>query len=242
MNWLADLRTLYALTLAPVRGSGHAARLESFYGRQAAGYDAFRDRLLHGRHELLRSLTMPSEGTWIDVGGGTGSSVEALGPAVDRLRRIVLVDLSPSLLAVARRRIERLGLRHVSLVRADATDTFARAGTADVITFSYSLTMIPDWYAAIEQAWRALKPGGALGVVDFFVSRRHPHEGGARHTWCARHGWPAWFDHDGVRPSPDHLPYLQWRFATVQCTEHTARLPYLPGVRVPYYRFVGRRV
>ena len=36
MTWLSDLKTLYALTLAPVSGDGPASRLESFYGRQAA--------------------------------------------------------------------------------------------------------------------------------------------------------------------------------------------------------------
>lgn len=242
MDWLTDLKTLYALTLAPVRGNSHAARLESFYGRQAPGYDAFRERLLHGRAELFRTLPVPPGGVWVDVGGGTGRTLELLGPDIRRLKTVVLIDLSPSLLRVARLRLAHLGLHHVSLVRADATAPFVRAGAADVVTFSYALTMIPDWYAALEQARTALKPGGTVGVVDFHVSRKHPLEGVDRHGWLARHGWPAWFDRDGVRPCADHAPYLRWRFETMDFSEHTARVPYLPGVRVPYYQFIGRRV
>jgi hypothetical protein len=36
-------------------------------------------------------------------------------------------------------------------------------------------------------------------------------------------------------------PYLARRFETVSLSEHRARLPYMPLVRAPYYRFVGRR-
>ena len=139
-----DLKTLYALALAPIRGETHHARLESFYGRQAAGYDAFRERLLKGREAMIASLAWPDGGTWIDVGGGTASTLEFLGPAISRLRHVVVVDACQSLLRVARQRRARLGWMNVSLVRGDATAPFARPASADVITFSYSLMMIPD--------------------------------------------------------------------------------------------------
>ena len=48
--------------------------------------------------------------------------------------------------------------------------TFEPEGPADVVTFSYSLTMIPDWVRALEQAWALLKPGGTIGIVDFYVA------------------------------------------------------------------------
>ena len=34
--------------------------------------------------------------------------------------------------------------------------------------------MIPDWFAAVDHAWRLLRPGGTIGVVDFYVGRKHP--------------------------------------------------------------------
>ena len=42
-------------------------------------------------------------------------------------------------------------------------------GPVDAVTFSYSLTMIPDWFQAIERAYESLKPGGMIGVVDFYI-------------------------------------------------------------------------
>jgi S-adenosylmethionine-diacylgycerolhomoserine-N-methlytransferase len=101
--------------------------------------------------------------------------------------------------------------------------------------------MIPDWYLAVDNALRMLKPGGHIGVVDFYVSRKYGDRGAVRHGWATRTFWPAWFANDNVHLSPDHLPYLQSRFDTVCCTETRARVPYLPGVRVPCYRFIGRK-
>src|SRR5262249_60107494 len=98
MSILADLKVLYHLTLSPIRGATHAERLESFYQGQADAYDSFRARLLHGRKELFETLPVPEGGLWIDMGGGTGSNLEYLGNSLQRLQKLYLVDLSPSLL------------------------------------------------------------------------------------------------------------------------------------------------
>ena len=68
MGVFADLKILYHLTLKPVRGKDHAARMESFYAGQAGAYDDFRKRLLKGRQELWNLIPPPAGGTWIDMG------------------------------------------------------------------------------------------------------------------------------------------------------------------------------
>jgi hypothetical protein len=40
---------------------------------------------------------------------------------------------------------------------------------------------------------------------------------------------------------PGHVPYLSSRLETVELHEAEARLPYLPLIQAPYYRFIGRR-
>ena len=241
MGVAADLQILWHLLLAPVRGKTHSERLESFYQGQAAGYDDFRARLLPGRAELYRSLPAPAGGRWIDMGGGTGSNLEHLADRLPQLAEVFVVDLSPSLLKVARQRVAEREWSNVRICQADAT-TFQPAGEGvDVVTFSYSLTMIPDWFAALEQAWRLLKPGGWIGVVDFYVSRKHANESLVQHGWLTRTFWPTWFALDNVYPSADHLPFLQSRFQAERLTEGRAKVPYLPLRRVPYYTFVGRK-
>ena len=237
---VADLKTLYHLLLKPARGKDHAERMESFYAGQADAYDSFRRRLLPGRRELYNSISLPQGGVWVDLGGGTGENFEPLEQGLKELRSAYVVDLSPSLLAVAQERIRRHGWTNVHAVRADATQFRPLEGHADVVTFAYALTMIPDWFLAVENACAMLKPGGLVGVVDFFVSRKHPGQGAIRHSWLTRSFWPIWFAGDNVFLSADHLPFLRGHFDQLSCTESSTRLPYLPVAHVPYYMFTGR--
>ena len=255
MSLLSDLRILYHLAVKPVRGKDHAARMENFYAGQAGAYDDFRKRLLKGRQELWNLIPPPPGGTWIDMGGGTGSNLEYFrgqevgdkqpetrdGRRLAGLEKIYVLDLSHSLLEIAKQRISAAGWTNVETVEADATTFQPPSGPVDVVTFSYSLTMIPDWFAAIENALAILKPGGTLGVVDFYVARKYASAGLARHGWWTRTFWPTWFAMDNVFPSPDHVPFLHRHFDVLHFEEHKGKVPYIPVSRVPYYLFVGRK-
>src|SRR5204862_325772 len=133
-----------------------------------------------------------------------------------------VLDLSHSLLEVAKQRIAAHGWTNVETVEADATTFRPAGGPVDVVTFSYSLTMIPDWFAALENALAILKPGGTIGVVDFYVSRKYASDGSARHGWFTRTFWPTWFALDNVYPSPDHVPFLHRHFDVLHFEEHRA--------------------
>lgn len=241
MSLISDLRILYHLTLRPVRGQDHAARMENFYSGQAAEYDSFRRRLLQGRQELWNAIHTPAKATWVDLGGGTGSNLEYFGARLQQLERLYVVDLSRSLLEVAKQRVQQQGWSNVETIEADATTYQPSQGPVDVVTFSYSLTMIPDWFSAIENALNMLKPGGQIGVVDFYVSRKYPPDGLKKHGWFTRSFWPVWFAGDNVFPSADHVPYLHRHFDPIHFEEHRARIPYVPLARMPYYTFVGRK-
>lgn len=238
MPLAAALKLLYKIVLAPIRGSSHAERLESFYRDQADDYDRSRAGLLHGRRELMDLLPAPEGEVWVEMGGGTG---EHLGERRSRLSKVYIVDLSPSLLDIARRRKHTLGWSNVELIQADATTFEPPVGPVDVVIFSYSLTMIPDWFAAVDHAWELLRPGGTIGVVDFHVSRKHPSLGRVRHRWTSRAFWPTWFARDNVFLSPDHIEYLHHRFEAVHFSEEWIRIKHAPGVRIPFYRFVGSK-
>jgi S-adenosylmethionine-diacylgycerolhomoserine-N-methlytransferase len=246
MGLLNDLKVLYHL-VRPLRADSHAQRMENFYSGQAQAYDDFRKRLLQGREELYQkvALQLASDRVphprWADLGGGTGANLEFLGDRIGGIEKIYVVDLAGSLLKMCQQRAQAKGWKQVTSIEADATLWTPPEGSVDAVTFSYSLTMIPDWFAAIDNALRILKPGGLVGVVDFYVARKHPADGLARHPWRTRHFWPAWFATDNVFPSPDHIPYLQRRFETLWLTEQRSKVPYMPLVRTPYYQFIGRK-
>jgi len=241
MSLRTDLKLLYHIVLRPIRGKDHAARMENFYAGQADAYDDFRKRLLQGRQEMYEAIELTDESVWVDMGGGTGSNLQYVGDRIGKPKKIYIVDLAASLLKVAQRRIDDHGWSNVETVEADAATYRPPESPVDVVTFSYSLTMIPDWFAAIQNALAMLKPGGQIGVADFYVSRKHASQPMRRHRFFTRNFWRTWFDADNVFPSPDHIPYLHHFFEPVRFNESRSKVPYLPLLRTPYYTFVGRK-
>jgi S-adenosylmethionine-diacylgycerolhomoserine-N-methlytransferase len=245
MSLAGDARVLLSMLRGQPKRGSHAERLAAFYGPQARQYDAFRERLLHGRAEMIDALASAlaaGRGTLdgahvVELGGGTGRNLLFFGARLDRLGQVDLVDLCGPLLAEARLRFADRPSVHVT--EADAC-TWQPDTPVDAVYFSYALTMIPDWRAALDNAIAMLKPGGVLGVVDFYVSAAKPAPGLVRHGPFARRFWPRWFAHDGVKPKPEHLDALRQRLPAHQLHEALAPVPYLPLLRVPYYRFIGR--
>lgn len=236
-----DAKILWHLVVKGAKGDTHQQRLESFYSGQASNYDEFRRRMLHSREEMIQTVPFPENGTWIDLGAGTGENAQHLGEKISQLNKMYLVDLSESLLKQADQRIAARGWQNVETVCHDATTFVPPEQQVDVVTFSYSLTMIPDWFRAIDHAFSLLKPGGHIGVVDFYVSRKHAAEVNKQHPWSTRTFWATWFASDNVFLSPDHIPFLQSRFETVVLEERRGKIPYLPLIRAPHYLYVGRK-
>jgi len=221
----------------PRTGSA-AERLQAFYAPQATRYDAFRKRLLHGREELIERLPAEPGAVAVELGCGTGENLERFGGRLAGLQRLTLVDLCPALLEQARARAA--GLSNVEVIEADIT-RYRPPEPVDCVYLSYALTMVDDWRAVIANAVGMIRPGGTLGVVDFYVSSARPAAGRIRHSACDRWLWRRWFAHDGVRLDPGHMTQLAAAMPVCQIFERRGRVPYLPGVTAPYYIFLGRK-
>lgn len=220
------------------RGESAVERLQAFYAPQAGRYDAFRRRLLHGREELIGCLPVGTGNVVVELGCGTGENLERFGGRLGRLRRLTLVDLCPALLERARSRAAQLS--NVEVVEADIT-RYRPPEPVDCVYLSYALTMVEDWRAVIANAVAMLKPGGTLGVVDFYISSARPGRGGIRHPAWERWLWRRWFAHDGVRLDPGHMAQLAAAMPDCLIFERRGKIPYLPGLSAPYYIFIGRK-
>jgi S-adenosylmethionine-diacylgycerolhomoserine-N-methlytransferase len=235
---LADSRVLWRMLRGLPRRGSAAERLQAFYAPQAGRYDAFRSRLLHGREELIRSLPAAAGDVVVELGCGTGENLERFGSRLRELRRLILVDLCPALLEQARARAARLA--NVEVVEADIT-RYRPPQPVDCVYLSYALTMVEDWRSVIANALAMLRPGGTLGVVDFYVSSARPVASGVRHPAWERWLWRRWFAHDGVRLDPRHLAQLAAAMPDCLIFQRRGRVPYLPGLTAPYYLFIGRK-
>ncbi len=166
--------------------ASHADLMDSTYRYQRLFYDVTRRYYLLGRDHLLRNLTPPPGARVLEVACGTGRNL-ARARALYPGRLLFGLDISVEMLRSAH---AKLGAS-ATVVQADATnfDGHALFGVQgfDRVVLSYSLSMIPDWQAALRQAAAHLSPGGSLHVVDFGTQERLPRWfAGLLTSWLAR--------------------------------------------------------
>ncbi len=240
-EWVRDFKTIYQL-VRPRKAADkadHANQMESFYKEQAEDYDHFRSKLLPAREDLFKMIEKWQPGpVWVDVGAGTGSNVECID--LQFFTDIYLVDVSPSLLEIARKRSNKFPSKQIHFVQQDIKH-FELQRKVDLVTFSYSLTMIPDWFAAIDKAIELLNPGGILAVADFHIPTQENEDSTGLQKFFENCFWPSWFSWDGVHFSRDHVNYLKSRLDLVFYEQDVHELPYLPFSQVPYYLLIGRK-
>jgi betaine lipid synthase len=245
-NLKRDISILYYLVRNSYNNaSSHQERLEQFYKHQADNYDNFRNRMLWGRLPLIRVCVSFLEKkrhhnnlVWIDLGGGTGSNVEIMDELFDisHFKKIYIVDLCPSLCKIAEQRKKEKGWDNVEVVCADAC-TFTSDIHADLVTFSYSLSMIPEYLDAIDNASKLLKECGIVGVTDFYVSKKYDTLN-RQMNWLTRNFYRMWFDIDGIDLSPERRTYLEKTFHTLHESNSYGKIPYTP-LKAPYYVWIG---
>jgi ubiquinone/menaquinone biosynthesis C-methylase UbiE len=166
--------------LASVR-TQRAAAAQAYFRRHAVEWD--RIRKLHVADEaveeaICNALAGAEIRSLLDLGTGTGRMLELFGP---QLERGLGLDLSLDMLAVARARLDRAGLKQCSVRQGDIYDLAMPKNSFDAVVIHQVLHFLDDGARAIQEAARVLRPGGRLLVVDFaphdleFLRDEHAH-------------------------------------------------------------------
>ncbi|CAG8443273.1 5130_t:CDS:2 [Gigaspora rosea] len=257
----AALRFIYSCFLKPIGNNvDQRSRLDSFYEDQAEVYDATRSRLLRGRNTMLKvtaeqlrkQMTNTSrKPIWIDIGGGTGWNIEKMNDffPIEQFDKVYLVDLCTPLCKVAESRFKAKGWSNVYVVCDDAASfklpkIEIDTGKIDLVTMSYSLSMIDKFYPVIDRIKTLLCPNGLFGIVDFYVSGRVIDNNiqvqkGYYCNWFTRWFWQIWFEFDHINLHPSRRNYVEYQFNTIKCFNGRNHflIPYL--VQIPYYIWLG---
>lgn len=176
-----------------------ATHMDGIYRYQRYIYDLTRKYFLLGRDTMLDAMKPPAGGTVLEVGCGTGRNMILAAkryPDAD----FYGFDISTMMLETADQNVARAGLAHrIKVAQGDATNFDAEhlfgVPAFDRVFISYSISMIPPWREALPVAFRAVKPGGSLHIVDFGQQTRLP-----KAFRAVLHAWLAKFD---VTPRPD---------------------------------------
>ena len=149
-----------------------AGLVHGVFSRVASRYDVMNDLMSAGVHRLWKAAMMdwlaPRDGQHLlDVAGGTGDIAFRF---LDRApgATVTVCDMTEAMLIEGRHRAEagRLGDR-LSWVTGDAMRLPFRDASFDRYTISFGIrnvTRIPD---ALAEAFRVLRPGGRLMVLEF---------------------------------------------------------------------------
>jgi SAM-dependent methyltransferase len=111
---------------------------------------------------LLAHLGIAGGDSVLEIGCGTGAATVPLAAAVGEDGRVVAVDISEPMLAVAQQRVGERGLHNVTLLLGDAQVFEFEPAAFDLATSRMGVMFFADPAAAFRNIGGALKPGGRL--------------------------------------------------------------------------------
>jgi len=147
--------------------SRHRNSMTNYYNDQNYFYDAPRWMFVYGRETLIGQIDIRPGDRVLDIGCGAGKNFDAIQERLRGSGELIGVDCSTTMLDKAGERIRARGWKNVQLINIEYGKEPIARGRADVVLFSYSLSMIPDWELALACAHNELWPGGRVGVLDF---------------------------------------------------------------------------
>lgn len=154
------------------------------FHKVADKYDLMNDAMSFGVHRLWKECFVsqldPKPGcNYIDLAGGTGDIARLIGDVIRKKAtsqnvfkdsNILVCDINSSMLKVGQERFSKLGHTYpkTTFLEQNAEKLESVEGnTYDAYTISFGIRNVPRISAALNEAYRVLKPGGVFMCLEF---------------------------------------------------------------------------
>ena len=150
-----------------------AKKVADVFHSVASKYDLMNDLMSFGIHRLWKWLTIkhcqlrPGM-SLLDLASGTGDLALQLAKKMRADSKLMLADINPSMLSIARDHLLDAGMTHnINYVLANAEDLPFPDNSFHLITIAFGLRNVTDKQKALDAMWRVLKPGGKCLILEF---------------------------------------------------------------------------
>ncbi len=137
------------------------------YSQLSHLYERVFDRVLGPRIRwTIRSLNIPPGARVLELGVGTGLSLEAYPETAE----VTAIDLSSEMLEQAEKKVRQHGWQHISLRQMDALNLDFPDAAFDYVMAFHVASVVPDPDQFMCEAVRVLKPDGLTVIINHFRS------------------------------------------------------------------------
>ncbi|TPW27821.1 bifunctional demethylmenaquinone methyltransferase/2-methoxy-6-polyprenyl-1,4-benzoquinol methylase UbiE [Martelella alba] len=145
------------------------------FHKVAKRYDVMNDLMSAGLHRawknaMIAALNPRPDPDYhvLDVAGGTGDIAFRIIEASGGLAKATVLDINGSMLGVGEERARKKGLiDNLTFVEANAEELPFEDKTFDAYTIAFGIRNVPHIEKALSEAYRVLKRGGRLLVLEF---------------------------------------------------------------------------
>jgi ubiquinone/menaquinone biosynthesis C-methylase UbiE len=144
------------------------------WNESAESYVSLAERFIPLRAELVRLLGPSAGESVLDLGTGPGEPAMTIARSVGPTGRVLGVDLSEGMIAVAGKTAKARGLSNVEFRVMDCSALDLPAATFDGVVSSFGFQIFTDPAKAAREARRVLRPGGRIAVSIWSTAEKVP--------------------------------------------------------------------